>query len=568
MLEALHIENIAVIEKAELEFNGGFNVLTGETGAGKSIIIDALTAVTGGRVSRELVRSGAQAASAAAVFSSSDAVESWLSENGVEPDDDGHLFIMRRITQDGKNTCRVNGVPVPVALLRELGGLLMDIHGQNDGRKLLDESTHLDYLDSFASLTREKSAYREKYDLLCAKRREIEKLTMDESEKERKMDTLRFQIGELERAELKPGELSEKLARRELLKNSAKLTDALDEAYRALHGGDRSDGAVTLLGEAEAAVSHAARFSVELEELDTKLRDLLYAAQDAAEELSSFRDEMSFSPDELDALESRISQLNRLSRKYGGDEEQMLAYLEARKEELEAIEFSADMLVKLEREYAALLTQAQRAAKELSEARRAAAKLLETRIKAELSHLNMGNVRFEVDFSPVGGENGLDRTGCDSVSFLMSANAGEKPGRISRIASGGELSRIMLAMKNVFAENDPVSTMIFDEIDTGVSGIAAQRVGEKLFSVSLGKQVMCVTHLPQIAAMADRHYLIEKQERGGRTYTDVLPLDAEGRKRELARLHGGDNITATTLASAEEQLARSESCKRSYIRYT
>lgn len=561
MLEALHIENIAVIEKAELEFNDGFNVLTGETGTGKSIIIDALTAVTGGRVSRDLVRSGASSAMISAVFSSSELTENWLTENGIEPDADGKIFIMRRISQDGKNTCRVNGVPLPVALLHELGGLLMDIHGQNDGRKLLDETTHLSYLDNFASISKEKDAYREQFNLLCEKKRVIERLSMDESEKERRIDTLRFQIEELERADVHIGELSDKLARRELLKNSAKLTDALEEAFQALHGNEQEDGAVSLLSEAESALSRAARFSEKLDPLCSNLRNLMYTAQDVSEELSAFCDELNYSPDELETLESRISLLNRLLRKYGGDEKQMLEYLDARKKELEAIEDSSVMLNKLEREYDALLIEAQRSAEMLSNARKEAAKVLESRIKGELSHLNMANVMFKVEFMPVGGEDGLDCSGCDNVCFLMSANAGEKPGRISRIASGGELSRVMLAMKNVLSENDSVGTMVFDEIDTGVSGIAAQRVGEKLAQLSVSRQVMCVTHLPQIAVMADAHFEVRKEESNGRTYTYVNQLDASGRERELARLTGGENITQTTLKSAKEQLAAAEAYK-------
>ena len=554
MLEALHIENIAVIEKAEIDFCGGFNVLTGETGAGKSIVIDALAAVTGGRTSREVVRSGAAGASVTAVFTGGATVDEWLAENGLEPESDGRVFIMRRIMADGKNTCRVNGCPVAVAQLRELGALLIDIHGQNDGRKLLDESTHLECLDSFAGLEEEVSLYRQKYELLKEKEREIEALTMDEGEKERRTDMLRYQIDELTRADIRVGETEEKQARRDLLKNSAKLTDAVDEAFDALYGGDRTDGIVTLAGEAESALLHAARYSAELDPICERLNELKCLAEDVAEDLRTLRGELNFSPEELDGLEERLSKLSRLSRKYGGDEEQMLAFLESAKQELEAIEFSSDRLIKLRKERDILIADAQETAAALSQKRKAAAKQLERRIKDELSQLNMAGVQFEIEFSPVQVEHGLCPTGCDSVCFLMSANAGEKPGRISRIASGGELSRIMLAVKNVMSESDPVGTMVFDEIDTGVSGIAAQRVAEKLAALSRARQVMCVTHLPQIAAMADAHYEVSKEQSDGRTYTYVNQLDFEGKKKEIARLTGGDIVTQTTLLSAGEQL--------------
>ncbi|MBR5381015.1 MAG: DNA repair protein RecN [Oscillospiraceae bacterium] len=563
MLEALHSENIAVIEKAEIDFCGGFNVLTGETGAGKSIVIDALAAVTGGRTSRELVRSGENGASVTAVFTGSAETERWLSENGLEPESDGRIFILRRIQADGKNVCRINGCPVAVAQLRELGALLIDIHGQNDGRKLLDEATHLSYLDGFAGLSGEVAAYGERYAALRAKEREIEALTMDEGEKERRTDMLKYQIDELERADVHIGEMAEKQARRDLLKNSAKLTDAVDEAFSALYGGDSSDGIVTLAGEAESALLHAARYSKELDPLCERLHELKCTADDLAEELRTLLGDLNFSPEELDELEDRLSKLGRLSRKYGGDEEQMLAFLENAKKELESIEYSSDMIIKLEKERDALVSEAQAAAAALSEKRRAAAKSLEKRIKDELLQLNMASVQFEVEFSPLQGEYGLGPAGCDSVSFLMSANAGEKPGRISRIASGGELSRIMLAMKNVMAESDPVGTMVFDEIDTGVSGVAAQRVGEKIAALSAARQVMCVTHLPQIAVMADAHYEVRKEQSGGRTYTYVNQLDVEGRKREIARLTGGENVTETTLRSAEEQLAAADRFKKS-----
>ena len=375
---------------------------------------------------------------------------------------------------------------------------------------------------------------------------------MDEIEKARLSDSLRYQIEELERAQLKSGEYDSVIARRDLLRNSEKLTEALDEAYNALNGGDES--AVTFAQNAAYYTGRAAAIAPELEKPLAGINDAVFALNDAAELLRDFRESLDFSPEEYDQLESRASELSKLQRKYSRDEDGLIALLDENRKKLDDIEYADDRIAKLKRELEAQEKQTRKAAEALSKARHAAAEELQRRIVEELRGLSMPSVRFAVEFTPIESGCGFDRSGCDQIRFTMSANAGEELGRISRIASGGELSRIMLAMKNVFAENDPVQTMIFDEIDTGVSGVAAQRVGEKLFQVSLGKQVMCVTHLPQIAAMADSHYVIKKEERSGRTYTDVLPLDKEGRLRELARLHGGDNITELTLASAAEQI--------------
>jgi DNA repair protein RecN (Recombination protein N) len=564
MIQLLHIENIAVIEKADITFGPGLNVLTGETGAGKSIVIDALTAVTGGRTSRELIRTGAAGASVTAVFSvgpDTGGAVGWCRDNGIEPEEDGALFLMRKITPDGKNICRVNGCPVTVAQLRELGGLLIDIHGQNDGRKLLDESAHRGYLDAFGRLEDDVARYAEAYRALRDKQKEIEKLTIDESEKERRLDTLRYRLEELEKADVRPGEIAEKTARRDLLKNASKLTEALDGALAALHGGDDSDGAIQMIGAAEAQTAGAARYADALTAVSQKLKDLLYAAEDAAEELRDMRVRLDFAPGELDSLESRLDLLRRLMKKYGGSEEELIAYREKCRAELEEIEFASDRLVKLEKDLQALKSDALKKADQLSEKRKKAARLLEDRIRAELGGLNMAGVSFQVEFEDARGEFGLNGFGRDEIRFLMSANAGQAPGRISHIASGGELSRIMLALKSVLTENDDVGAMVFDEVDAGVSGIAAQRVAEKLWDLSAGRQVLCVTHLPQIAVMADQHFEIEKKTEGGRTFTYVNALNLEGRKRELARLIGGENVTGTTLLSAEEQLMAAEEYK-------
>jgi DNA repair protein RecN (Recombination protein N) len=560
MIQLLHIENIAVIEKADITFMPGLNVLTGETGAGKSIVIDALSAVIGGRTSKEIVRTGAESATVTAVFADVD-VSAWCSDNGIAPDEDGKLFLMRKITSDGRNTCRINGTPVTVAQLRELGGMLIDIHGQNDGRKLLDESAHRAYLDMYAGLGAQVAAYAATYEALRDKQSEIDKLTMSDREKERQLDSLRFQLSELEKADIRPGEIAEKTARRDLLKNASKLTDAVDSALEALFGGEDTDGAISMIGQAEAQTASAARYAEGLQAIAGKLKSLLYDAQDITEELRDMRASLDFSTGELDSLETRLDTLRRLMKKYGGSEEELIAYREKCRQELDEIEFSADRLTKLQNELETLKASAVKAATGLSEKRRTAAKKLEERIREELAGLSMAGVRFQVEFEEARGEFGLNAAGCDELRFLMSANAGETPGRISHIASGGELSRIMLALKNVLTENGDIATMVFDEVDAGVSGVAAQRVGEKLSDLSRNRQVLCVTHLPQIAVMADAHFQIEKKAQEGRTFTYVNELDLEGRKKEIARLLGGEHITATTLLSAAEQLAASEDYK-------
>lgn len=559
MLNELHIENIAVIERADISFAPGLNVLTGETGAGKSIVIDSIGAVLGDRVSRELVRRGAERAIVTASFDLNPELEGFLRDNEIDVDDE--LILQRRIGSDGKSSCRVCGVPVSAVQLRELASMLVDIHGQNDGRQLMDEKRHLSYLDRFGVSEELRRAFSAAYGRFCALRDQIDALRLDEEEKERLRDRLSYRIDELEKAELKTGEYEEISARLDLLRNSEKLTDAIDSAYALLYDGD--ENAVSLAQNAANYAQRAASYAGELENSVKSIHDAVFSLTDAAETLRDLRESLDFSPEEFDALESRLSLLNRLQRKYGADEGGLIALLDESRRKLDEIESADETVERLERELEKEKRACAEKAAALSAARKKAAETLRQRIVEELRELSMPSVRFAVDFAPVENAEGFNAHGCDQIRFLMSANAGEELGRISRIASGGELSRIMLAMKNVFAENDTVPTMIFDEIDSGVSGIAAQRVGEKLYSVSRGKQVMCVTHLPQIAAMADTHFMIAKSERDGRTYTSVTALDRQGRAEEIARLHGGDNITLLTLASAEEQLAACESYKNS-----
>ncbi len=556
MLTELHIENIAVIEKADIRFGNGLTVLTGETGAGKSIIVDSLGAVLGARTSRELVRTGAEKGTVSAVFETHSA-DKWFEENEIDLEDE--IIIQRRISADGRNSCRVCGTPVSVSQLRELGTLLLDIHGQNDGRQLMDESRHLGYLDSYACDDAQLRSFAESYNAYKECEREIERLSMDELSKQRLAETLKAQIEELEAAALNVGEEDELTQRRDLLRNSEKLTEALDGGYSLLYDGD--DNAISMTDSAAALIMKAALISDEFSETAEIIKNASELLYDAAERIRDFRYSLDFSPDEYDRIETRLALLRKLRRKYGADEEGMLAKLDEFRNRLSELEYADDMLIKLEKKLIVLTDNCRRVGAALTEVRSSAAKELEKRIANELRDLSMPSVRFSVDIAPQSSKLGFDQSGADTVRFLISANAGEALAPISKIASGGELSRIMLALKTVFSANDPVETLVFDEIDTGVSGIAAQRVGEKLSDISADKQVLCITHLPQIAAIADNHELIIKKEHNGRTFTEVFELDRAGRRSELARMHGGDNITELTLASAEEQLSSADKYK-------
>lgn len=554
MLELLHIENIAVIQEADIQFAPGFNALTGETGAGKSIVIDAMGAVLGGRTSRDLIRTGAARAFVSAQFSGVPADLPGLQENGIAPDEEGSLLLQRDISADGRNVCRINGRPVSVAQLRAIGSELLNIHGQHDGTQLLDEERHGEYLDRFGRTEGPLSAYRAAYDAMEALRRQMEALRMDEAEKARRMDSLRFQIDELERAQLVPGEEETLLERRSLLRNGEKYLAALAGADCALSGGDEGGGAVSALRDAEEALYSVRTLSEDLGNLYERLKAARCEVYDLAESVRDKREEFDFSPGELDDVEARADQLYRLKKKYGATVEDMLAYLDKCRAELDAMETADDTLIRLEGQMKKARAAVDAAGAELTKVRQAAARVLEERIQRELRELDMARVRFAIDFAP----KDPAPDGCDAIRFLMSANAGEDLRPIARIASGGELARIMLALKNVLAEQESVGTLVFDEVDTGVSGRAAQKVAEKLAQVSRHKQVLCVTHLPQLAAMADTHFSVEKGERDGRTYTRVVLLDREARKAELARITGGANVTQALLQSAGELLDAAE----------
>ena len=552
MLELLHIENIAIIEAADIEFAPGFNALTGETGAGKSIVIDSLSAVLGQRTSRELIRTGADKAFVSAAFSGT-APE--LTETlGIQPEADGTLLLQREIQTDGKNVCRVNGRPVTVGQLRALGAQLLNIHGQHDGQQLLDEEQHIVYLDSFGRVESLAITYAEKYKNFTDIRRQIGALQMDEAEKARRVDTLQYQIEELRRAKLKPGEEEELTARRGMLRNAEKFLGAVAGADYALNGDDSGGGALSALRQAQDALSGVRHLDDAFGQLYERLGEAYSEVYDIAATVEDKRGELDVSPGELDRVESRMDLLYRLKKKYGATVEDMLDYQARCEAELAQIEDAGDTLARLEQALSKAEKEARQAAQALSDARKAAAEQLTAQILAELQQLDMGKIRFAVDFA----EKPLDSDGMDTVRFLMSANVGEELRPIHKIASGGELARIMLAMKNVLSEQDHVGTMVFDEVDTGVSGRAAQKVAEKMARISRRKQVLCVTHLPQLAAMADTHFSVEKGERGGRTYTEVRRLDREQRRRELARLTGGSHVSQTMLDGAEELLVQAE----------
>ena len=557
MLDLLHIENIAIIEQADISFRPGFNVLTGETGAGKSIVIDALSAVLGQRASRELIRTGADHAFVSAVFSG--IPQGLGADLGVA--DAEEWLLQREIYVDGKNVCRLNGRPMTVTQLRTLGSRLLNIHGQHDGQQLLDEAQHILYLDQYGRYMPLQIAYQEKYSALQRIENQISALQMDEAEKARRIDTLQFQIQDLERANLQSGEEEELLERRNLLRNSEKIISAVQGADYCLNGDDQREGALSLLRQAQEQLSTVRGLGDSFAQLTERINAVYSELYDIAYTVQDKKDELDFAPGELDTVELRCDQLYRLKKKYGATVEDMLAYLEKCRQELDQIAFADDTLTQLQKHREKALKEALAAARELSQQRKAAAQSLEKQILTELQELNMGSIRFQVAFV----EKKLDATGMDEVRFLMSANVGEELRPIQKIASGGELARIMLAMKNVFSQQEKLGTMVFDEVDTGVSGRAAQKVAEKMAKISRQKQVLCVTHLPQLAAMADTHFSVEKGVSGGRTFTRVQELTRQQRREELARLTGSGQTSQTMIDSAEELLSAADAFKKALV---
>ena len=552
MLSVLKIRNIAIIENAEIEFNKGFNVLTGETGAGKSIILDSINAVLGFRTSRELIRTGETEAEVTALFSFvGEKTIGKLNELGLPQNDDNSLLITRTITHD-KNVCRVNNSLTSVSALREIGNTLISIHGQQDNRELLDSETHIGYLDAVAENNSLLSDYNSVYNEFCKITSQIKSLMTDEAEKARQIDILSFQIDELKKAEITVGEWEELKNKRTEIQNIEKISEGFRNANDALSGGDGFTGAVELVLGAEKALSQVANFSKDAEKMSTKLNDIYYELNDIADTLRFSDGESEYSRNDLEAIEERLDLLYRLSKKYGSTEEEMLEFLSKAEEKLNSLTSSEENLEVLKEQQKVILKKATNLAEKLSESRKETAEKFRTDVMEELRFLDMPSVEFNVQFTEVE----LCENGIDSVEFLISANVGEPPKPIAKIASGGELSRIMLALKNVLSDKDQIGTMIFDEVDTGVSGRAATKVAQKLKQVSTGRQVVCVTHLAQLAVLSDNHYLIEKTAKDGKTYTNVTPLDFEGRKYEIARITGGGEITETQLKNAEEMLMK------------
>lgn len=553
MLKFLHIENIAVIERSDIEFSAGFNVLTGETGAGKSIVIDAINAVLGERTSKELIRAGCDTAEVSAVFGELDnATAAALSGAGVTPDEDGNIVIRRRLSAAGKGLIKLNDRPVTATELKEIGKHLVNIHGQHDNQALLDPERHLDYIDAVADDDPIKGKYYAEFRELNRIRKELAATETDEDEKRRRVGLLKYQINELESAGIKPGEYEKLQKKLAIARNYQKTAEALSRAYSALKGDDEFDGAVSLLTDAEKSLS-----SLHNDEWDKKssaLADAAATAEDVSAALYDFLENTELAGIDPDEINSRLETLDKLMAKYGNSEEEMLEFLEKARTELNDTEFSDKKAAEL----SALLDDATERlialAEELTAARKKAAAEFEKQVCDILSYLNMPDVRFTVQF----GKGRYTKRGCDTAEFMISANRGESVKPLCKIASGGELSRVMLAIKSVLLGRDPVGTMIFDEIDTGISGYTAGKVGTQLKKVADNRQVICVTHLAQIAAMADTHLLIEKKAEKDRTFTSVSPLSYEQRINEIARIMSGTQMTENLYNSAKELLDRSK----------
>lgn len=553
MLSNLQIENIAVIKSASIDFENGFNVMTGETGAGKSIVIDSLNAILGERTSRELIRSGADSASVCAEFQNvGDNVKNELEKLGIEKDDT--LIVSRKLTPDGKNVCRINGMPATVSMLKALGVQLVNIHGQLDNQSLLSPETHCSFIDKLAGSGRELKEFKELYSLYIKKENELKSLNTDVNEKNRRLDILNYQIEEIQKADIRPGEKDELTEKLGFLRNAEKVLDLLHTAYAALNGDGEMPGAADVAADAASKLLSAADYSSDFTETANGVNDAAMNLSAYTEELRDKIYSLDYDPNETERAEERLDVIYRLSQKYGDSEEDILAYLENAEKERDALSFSDERAEQLRAETEKAYNEALAAAKKLSEIRIEAGKKFSADVERELTFLDMPSVKFIVNDSV--GE--LYENGIDNIEFLLSANAGEEPKPLSKIASGGELSRIMLAIKCVLSELDDIDTLIFDEIDSGVSGRAALKIAAKMKELSKTHQVICVTHLAQIAAFADEHKLISKEEKDGRTYTCIASLDYNGRKYELARIMGGLTVTQSILNSAEELLSSAE----------
>ncbi len=550
MLKNLYIENIAVIEETSIDFSLGLNVLTGETGAGKSIVIDSINAVLGNRTSRDLIRNGADTAFVSAAFEEpSDRVKEALQEYGFDTED-GEVLLQREIGLNGKGKCRINGRPATVGTLKAVGTYLINIHGQHESYELMSPDRHITYLDKLGNLEQPLEQYRTAYRHYKSLQEELNKAESDEAERNRRIDLLQYQVRELEEADLYIGEYEELKEQRTLIENKEKIASALNDARESLNGSEETDGAVQQLENACAAVERIMDVLPDCEALYQRLQNTVYELEDCCAEVSGLAESADSDVGSIEEIEDRIDLIQRLGRKYGSSIEEMLAFLDKARQELDYLEKYEENRTLLEQNCQKARLKAEQLAKALSEQRKKIAVQFSARVKEEMTFLDMPNVRLVVRCEPCE----LNLFGCDDVEILISTNVGEEPKPVAKIASGGELSRMMLAIKNVLADKDDIDTLIFDEVDTGISGSAAQKVGWKLKEVSKSRQVLCVTHLAQIAALGDRHFKIQKTVSDGKTYTHVNALDHEGRKNELARIIGGVELTQATLDYAEEML--------------
>lgn len=555
MLTTLYIENIAVIEKTSIDFSQGLNVLTGETGAGKSIIIDSINAIMGQRTSKELVRTGAKTALVTAQFDDvNDTVKAKLAELGYNNEDDDTLILQRTISATGKSSCKINARPASVTVLKEVAKNLINIHGQHESYELFSPDTHIDYIDSFGELNSELDDYREKYKKYKALKKQLNEANSDESARLHEIDLLTYQTTELFNADVQPDEIEQLENERIVLMNSEKIFTLLNDARELLDGDERTAGGIEAVESAMNYIQRAASLNDEYESISESITDVYYNLRDCIEAISDAADSVESDPQRLEEIDERLDLLNRLTRKYGcecNELPSLAGKMQTRLEELLSYDKNRDQL---ETDYKEAENNALVAAQKLSEIRKKTAKVFSERVREEMSFLNMPNVQIVTQFE----NTDFYEKGTDKIEFLISANPGEPPRPVAKIASGGELSRMMLAIKTVLASTDDIDTLIFDEVDTGISGSAAQKVGMKLKEVSKSSQVLCVTHQAQLAALADAHYLISKQVEDGRTFTQVKLLDFDGRKHELARIIGGVSITDAALAHAESMLKESE----------
>ena len=555
MLRLLHIENIAVIEQAEIVFEDGFNVMTGETGAGKSILIDSINAILGNRTSRELVRSGAQKACIWATFENiPQSVKKQLEKCGYEANDD--LLLYREINAEGKGSCRVNGMPATAAVVRDISAGLLSIHGQHDSQSLTNPALHLGLLDQYAQNRDLFADYYRRYRELVTVKRQLDALNASEADKQRKIEALTAEIDAIDAAALQPGEEKNLQERKTVITHAQGILDGITAAHLALAGDEDGEqpGAADLLGGAVEGLQNSARLDETLAPLSERLNDLYYSARDLATELADRLDAYGFDPGELDMIESRLDTIYRIKQKFGMEVEELLARREAAAAELENFQSSGQKIAELKTQVQALYADAKKAAEALTQSRLKGFTAMNKEMRAALEFLNMPGIRFALKHA----RGPLSSHGQDTVEFLISTNPGEDPKPLAKIASGGELSRIMLAFKSALADRDALPTVIYDEIDTGVSGLAAGRIGQLLHQTAAGHQVLCITHTPQVAAFADNQLLIQKNVRDDRTFTEIHTLDMNGRVEVLARMISGDKVTELSLANARELIEKSK----------